>query len=82
MTANEVFSRNELVQSIELKVKSLKILISEIKQSCHNDEFDPSICNDINEYLQIVQTDCQTIMNDNNNNLLYNTTQNIYGNRF
>lgn len=81
MTANEVFSGNELVQSIELKVKSLKILISEIRQSCHNDEFDPSICNDINEYLQIVQTDCQTIMNDNNK-LLYNTTQNIYGNRF
>ncbi|XP_050059286.1 repetitive organellar protein-like isoform X3 [Aphis gossypii] len=77
MTANEVFTGNELVQSIELKVKSLKILISEIRQSCHNDEFDPSICNDINEYLQIVQTDCQTIMNDNNK-LLYNTTQNIY----
>lgn len=81
MTANEVFSGNELVQNIELKVKSLKILISEIRQTCHNDEFDPSICNDINEYLQIVQTDCQTIRNDNNN-LLYNTTQNVYGNRF
>jgi hypothetical protein len=82
MNANKVFSGNELVQNIEQKAKSLKVLITEIKQSSHNDEIDPSIFNDINAYIEIVQTDCQTIMNDINNNLLHHIPQNIYGNTF
>ncbi|KAL4090563.1 hypothetical protein QTP88_025369 [Uroleucon formosanum] len=82
MTAHEIISGNELVQHVELKVKSLMIIISEIKQSSLNYEFDPSIRNDINEYIQIVETDCQTIINDIKNNLfsnkIYDKTQNIY----
>ncbi|XP_060876652.1 repetitive organellar protein-like [Metopolophium dirhodum] len=82
MTENEFFSGDELLQHVELKVKSLMIIISEIKQSSLNYEFDPSIRNDINEYIQIVETDCQTIINDIKNNLfsnkMYHKTQNIY----
>ncbi|XP_029346483.1 uncharacterized protein LOC115034275 [Acyrthosiphon pisum] len=82
MTEYEFFSGNELVQHVELKVKSLMIIISEIKQSSLNYEFDTSIRNDINEYIQIVETDCQTIINDIKNNLfsnkIYHKTQNIY----
>lgn len=62
------------------------IIISEIKQSSLDYEFDLSIRNDINEYIKIVQTDCETIINDIKNNLfsnkIYRTTQNIYGNTF
>jgi len=86
MTAYEIFSGNDLVQHVELKVKSLMIIISEIKQSSLNYEFDPSIRNDINEYIQIVETDCQTIINDIKNNLfsnkIYHKSQNIYSNTF
>jgi len=86
MTEYKFFSGNELVKHVELKVKSLMIIISEIKQSSLNYEFDPSTRNDINEYIQIVETDCQTIINDIKNNLfsnkIYHKTQNIYGNTF
>jgi len=81
MTAYEIFSGNELIQYVELHVKSLMTLISEIK---HSSQFDPSICDVINEYIQIVQADYQTIMNDIKSNLFSNkmshTTQSIYGN--
>lgn len=87
MTANEDFSKNELMYNVQLKVKSLITLISEIKQSSLIYEFDPSICNDINEYVQSVQADCRTIMNNikyngSSNQTLYCTAQNIYGNTF
>lgn len=83
MAAYEIFSGNELAQNLELKVKSLMKIISDIKQSSINTEFDPSISNDINEYIQMVQTDCQTILNNTKNNLFSNkidhTTQSVYG---
>lgn len=83
MTTYEKFSGNQLIQCVELNVKSLMTLISEIKHSSLNCEFDPSICDVINEYIQIVQTDCQTIMNNIKSNLfsdkMCHTTQSIYG---
>jgi len=86
MTAYENFSGNQLVQCVELNVKSLMILISEIKNSSLNCEFDSSIFDVINEYIQIVQTDCQTIMNNIKSNLfsdkMCHTTQIINGNTF
>lgn len=65
MAENVLPSGNELMDSIRLKVKSLTALLSEIKQPNNNYEFDPSICNDIYAYINIVQTDCQKLVNDN-----------------
>lgn len=67
MIANELFSSNDLVNNIQLKLKSLIKLLSEIKESNQNNEFDPLILNDIYTYIQIVQTDCQKIINNNYN---------------
>lgn len=64
MIANELFSSNDLVENIQLKLKSLTTLLTEIKESSPNNEFDPLISDDIYTYIQIVQTDCQQIINN------------------
>jgi len=65
MAENVSSSGNELIDSINLTVKSLTALLSEITQPGNDYEFDPSICNDIYAYINIVQTDCQKLVNDN-----------------
>lgn len=61
MTSDDQFSRNNLVDNIQLKVKSLKTLLTELQQPSHNYNFDPSICNDIYTYIKNVETDCHRI---------------------
>lgn len=63
MTSDDLFSRNNLVDNIQLKVKSLKTLLTELQKPSHNYKFDPSICNDIYTYIKNVETDCQRINN-------------------
>lgn len=83
MIVNEFLSGNVLMDNIQLKVKSLMAMLSEIKQPGNNNEFDLSICNDIYAYIQIIQTDCQRIINNNKYDLFSNkgrAIQNINGN--
>jgi len=83
MTTNDLFSGNALMDNIKQKMESLKSLLSEIKHSNQNHEFDPSIFNSIYEYINIVQTDCQRITKNKNFHLFSNTNetiQNVFGN--
>lgn len=71
------------MDNIELKVMSLMTMLSEIKQLSDDNEFDLSICNDIYAYIQIIQTDCQKIINNNKYDLFSNkdrAIQNMNGN--
>lgn len=80
MTENQF--ENNLLENVQIKIKSLMALLSEIKESSPNYEFDVSICNDIYSYIQIIQNDCQRI-EDYNLFLKKNYTfQNNYGNIF
>lgn len=67
MTENKFSSI--LVDNIQLKVKSLEILLCEIKQCNHNYEFDLSICDDIYAYIRNILTDCHRVVNNNKYNL-------------
>lgn len=82
MIANDssTSSGNNLMENIQLKLKSLTTLLSEIKQSSPNNEFDPLIYNDIYTYIQVIQTDCQKIINNNKYDLFLNNDHihNIY----
>jgi len=85
MTENVSSFGNELVDNINLKVKLLTALLSEIKESNHNNEFDPAVCNDIYAYISIVQADCQKLMNNNKYHSISNkhdAIQQINGNAF
>lgn len=83
MATNDLLSGKDLADSIQLKVKSLMTLLFEIKQSAKNYEFDSSMCNDIYSYINVVQTDCQNVLNNEKYNLLLNkddSTQKVFGN--
>jgi hypothetical protein len=80
MTENQF--ENNSVKNIQIKIKSLVALLSEIKESSHNNEFDASICNDIYTYIQIIQNDCQRIEDYNLFSNKDYTIQNIYGSTF
>lgn len=85
MAVNEFLPGNDLFDDIELKVKSLTTVLSDIKQPNHNCEFDPSICNNIYTYIKVVQTDCQRIINNKKYNIFSNNdciVQNINGIQF
>lgn len=77
MNTNKFFSGNDLVDRIQFKVKSLMSLLSELKQPNYNFEFDPSICDDIYAFIEIIQTDCQKISSNNKHGLLSNQGHSI-----
>lgn len=81
MAEIELFSEDDSVENVLLKVKSLVTLLSEIKESSGNYELDQSIFNDIHTYIQIIQSDCKRIK-DNYNLFSNRTVKNIYGNTF
>lgn len=83
MIANEFSSGNFLMDNIQLKIKSLMAMLSEIKEPSNDNEFDLAICNDIYAYVQNIQTDCQRIINNDKYDLFLNKNrinQNINGN--
>lgn len=83
MNTNEFFSGNNLVDKIQLKVKSLISLITELKQPNYNAEFDPSICDDMYAFIKTIQSDCQKISSNNKDGSLSNqghSIQIIHGN--
>lgn len=79
---HESFTGNNLVDDIQQKVKSLMSLLSEIKQLGQNDEIDQSLCDDIYSYIDVVQTDCQKVLNSDKYNQFSktdDTIQNFFG---
>lgn len=85
MTTNELCAGITCMDNVQLKVNSLMLLLTEIKESNLSYDFDPSICNDIHEYVRIVQSDCQRIINNDKYNLISKkdgTAQNIHSNKF
>jgi len=82
MTTNESFTGNNLVDDVQQKVKSLMSLLSEIKQPGQNCEIGQSLCDDIYSYINIVQTDCQKVLNDDKYSQFSkteNTIPNVFG---
>lgn len=85
LTTDELDSKDNLVNTVQLKVKSIMTLLSEIKKSDTDCDFDPSLCNDICSYINVVQTDCERVINNDYFKCFPNidcVIQNVNGNLF
>lgn len=78
MNLNKLSSENDLINNIQLKVKSLMTLLTELQQPSHNYKFNPSICNDIYMYIKNIETDCQRISINNKYNMFLNQDYQIH----